>query len=71
MWRRSWIGSARGRMKKKKFDCVEMKREGAKAVMARTAGMSVAEEVQYWRGRTAAFRKERDAARRAKGRPVA
>lgn len=35
-------------MKTKKFDCVEMKRNGAELVQKEIAGMSVAEELKYW-----------------------
>ena len=37
---------------KKKFDCVEMKRKGARKVYEATQGMTVSEEVAYWRQRT-------------------
>jgi hypothetical protein len=39
-------------MKTKDFDCVEMKRKGAERVHAATKGMTVEEEVEYWRSRT-------------------
>ena len=39
-------------MKTKNFDCVEMKRKGAQKVYAATKGMTVEEEVEYWRKRT-------------------
>ena len=39
-------------MKTKKFDCVEMKDKGARKVYAATRGMTVDEEVMYWRQRT-------------------
>ena len=39
-------------MKTKKFDCVEMKHKGARKVYAATRGMTVDEEVMYWRQRT-------------------
>jgi hypothetical protein len=39
-------------MKTKKFDCVEMKRKGARKVQEATKGMTVEEEVEYWRRRT-------------------
>lgn len=39
-------------MKTKKFDCVEMKRKGARKVYEATKGMTVEEEVEYWRKRT-------------------
>lgn len=39
-------------MRTKKFDCVEMKRKGARKVYEATKGMTVKEEVEYWRRRT-------------------
>ena len=39
-------------MVKKKFDCVEMKRKGARKVYEATKNMSLEEEVEYWRQRT-------------------
>jgi hypothetical protein len=35
-------------MKTKKFDCIEMKRQGAENVQKKTAGMSMEEELEYW-----------------------
>jgi hypothetical protein len=40
-------------MKKKSFDCVEMKRRGAARVQAEVAGMSRTEQLEYWRKQTA------------------
>jgi hypothetical protein len=37
---------------KKKFDCVEMKHRGAKKVCEAIQGMTLDEEVAYWRKRT-------------------
>ena len=37
---------------KKKFDCVEMKRRGAEKVCEAIQGMTLDEEVAYWRKRT-------------------
>lgn len=39
-------------MRTKKFDCVEMKRKGARKVYEATKGMTTEEEVKYWRKRT-------------------
>lgn len=39
-------------MTTKKFDCVEMKRKGARSVYEATKGMTIEEEVAYWRTRT-------------------
>ncbi|HPO13819.1 MAG TPA: hypothetical protein PLI09_10270 [Candidatus Hydrogenedentes bacterium] len=44
-------------MRKKSFDCVEMKRKGARKVYEATKDMTVKEEVAYWRHRTAEIRK--------------
>ncbi len=38
--------------KTKEFDCVEMKRKGARKVYKATKGMSIEEEVAYWQKRT-------------------
>lgn len=35
-------------MKNKKFDCVEMKRLGAKKVLEKTSHMTRAEELRFW-----------------------
>jgi len=40
----------------KDFDCVEMKRKGARKVYEATRNMSPAEEFEYWRQRTEAAR---------------
>lgn len=42
----------------KKFDCVEMKRRGAKIVQKEIAGMTQAQELEYWKKRTDAWKKE-------------
>jgi hypothetical protein len=36
-------------MKKKKFDCVEMKRLGAERVLERTENMTRRQQLEYWR----------------------
>ncbi len=48
-------------MKKKRFDCVEMKRAGGKRVYEAVKGMSIQEEVEFWRRQTAQARKEAEA----------
>ncbi len=48
-------------MKKKDFDCVEMKRHGAEKVAERTKNMSPQQELEFWRQQTQAMR---DRARR-------
>ena len=44
-------------MKNKKFDCVEMKREGAKQVFSKISKMSKAEELAFWQERTESLKK--------------
>jgi hypothetical protein len=39
-------------MKTKEFDCVRMKREGAKYVQEKLKGMTPEEQAAYWRERT-------------------
>lgn len=48
------------KVKAKKFDCVEMKRRGAAIVQKEIAGMTQAQELEYWRKRTEAWKKERE-----------
>jgi hypothetical protein len=36
-------------MKAKKFDCMEMKRQGASRIYEETKDLSLKEEAQYWR----------------------
>jgi len=43
-------------MKKKSFDCVEMKRKGAAMVLKRLRGMSEKEQLEYWHKRTEELR---------------
>jgi hypothetical protein len=50
-------------MKTKTFDCVEMKRQGAAKIYEETRGMTVAEQVAYWKERTAELRKLQQAVR--------
>ena len=42
-------------MKTKTFDCVEMKRQGAKLVQERLKGMTIEERTSYWEGRNREF----------------
>jgi len=44
-------------MKTKTFDCVEMKRRGAARIYERIKDMTPAEEVAYWKKRTASLRR--------------
>ena len=43
-------------MKKKKFDCVEMMHEGAIAVKKRISGLTLEQELGFWRKSTQALR---------------
>ncbi len=43
-------------MKKKDFDCVEMKRHGAEKVAEQTKNMSRQQELEFWRQQTQALR---------------
>jgi len=45
-------------MKKKAFDCVEMKRRGAEKVQEQVKGMSAQEELEFWHRRTLALREK-------------
>lgn len=47
-------------MKNKTFDCVEMKRQGARHIQEATAGMTLGQQVEYWRKRDADFRREQE-----------
>ncbi len=39
-------------MRKKSFDCVKMKRQGAAKVQSEIAGMSREQQLEYWRKQT-------------------
>jgi hypothetical protein len=41
----------------KKFDCVEMMHQGAERIRRETDGMTIEQEVAYWKKRTAELRK--------------
>lgn len=43
-------------MKKKTFDCVEMMHKGAERVRRQVEGLSIEEELAYWRQQTEALR---------------
>lgn len=47
-------------MKKKIFDCVEMKRRGAEYVYSITKDMTLEEEVEYWRKRSEEFMRDQE-----------
>ena len=44
-------------MPAKSFDCVAMNRKGARCVYALTKGMTIKEEVAFWRKKTAQLRR--------------
>ena len=45
-------------MKTKRFDCVEMKRRGSLEIYKRTKGMTLKQELAYWKKQSDALRKE-------------
>jgi len=53
-------------MRNKRFDCVEMKREGSRRVYEAIKGMSIEQEVVFWREQTAEFRREMQERKKAK-----
>ena len=44
-------------MKTKTFDCVEMKRRGAARIHRETKGMTLEQQIEYWRQRNEELRK--------------
>ncbi len=54
-------------MKKKKFDCVAMKRKGARQVYDAVKGMTVDQEVAFWRAKTRELRQEAKFAKKSAG----
>ena len=48
---------------KKTFDCVEMKRRGAERIRSLTAGMTIDEQLAFWKERTELLRKTQHAGR--------
>jgi len=44
---------------RKRFDCVEAKHTAQERIVEETAGMSVEEELAYWRRQEAAWQEER------------
>lgn len=42
----------------KEFDCVEMKRKGARILQKKLAGLSLEEELKFWQERTKALRED-------------
>ena len=47
-------------MKRKKFDCVEMKRQGAAKVREETAAMSREQELRFWQERSRRLRERQE-----------
>ena len=47
-------------MKKKTFDCVEMKRRAAARIHERTKDLTLRQKIDYWRQRNQAFRREQE-----------
>ena len=47
--------------KTKTFDCGEMKRRGALRIHERLKGMTIEQQLEFWRKRSAAFRAEQGA----------
>ena len=47
-------------MKTKTFDCVEMKRRGQLRIRERLKGMTVEQQLEYWRKRSEEFMREQD-----------
>ena len=54
-------------MKTKTFDCVEMKRRGAERLRQRLAGMTLEEEIEFWRQRSEQFERDQDRMRTEAG----
>jgi len=46
------------RTKRKTFDCVEMKRQGAARIHERLRGMTVEQQIAYWQERSETFQRE-------------
>jgi hypothetical protein len=47
-------------MKTKKFDCEEMKRQGAEFLREKLAGMTIEQEIEYWRKRSEEFQRDQE-----------
>ena len=53
-------------MKKKKFDCVAMKRRGAERIYEATKNMTTQQQLEYWQQRTDEQRKKQEELRKKK-----
>jgi hypothetical protein len=47
-------------MKIKKFDCVEMKRQGALRVHEQLKDMTIEQQIEYWRQRSEQFQRDQE-----------
>ena len=52
--------------KDKTFDCMKMKAQGERAVYEKVKGMTLEQEIEYWRRRNGEFLAAREAARARK-----
>lgn len=50
-------------MKTKTFDCVEMKRRGARIIQKKLAGMTAEQQLAFWREQSEELRRRQQAAR--------
>lgn len=50
----------------KEFDCIEMKRKGARILQKKLAGLSLEEELKFWQERTKALKEEQKRLRKRK-----
>ena len=50
-------------MKAKTFDCVEMKHQGAAKVREQTKGMTLEQELAFWRERSRILRQRQESAK--------
>ncbi len=53
---------------KKTFDCVEMKRRGSERIQSLTAGMTIEEQLDFWKERTEMLRNHQKSERKLNGR---
>ena len=57
-------------MKAKTFDCVEMKHRGAEKVREQTKGMTLEQELEFWRERSRILRQRQEIAKRERPSPT-
>lgn len=50
----------------KEFDCIEMKRKGARILQKKLAGLSLEDELKFWQERTKALKEEQKRLRKRK-----